>query len=298
MFSVVLNTFNRASLLPRAITAVLAQSLIDFEVIVVDDGSTDTTAEVVSSFDDERITYVHQVNAGLCAARNTGARHAHGRWLVFLDDDDEPLPWWLESFATDTSEETCGIVCRGVEIVMPTMTENVVPEKHSPLFGNQTLLFLPGAFSVRRDLFELSEGYAAELNCNHQTELGLRLVPLCKQRSLSIRSSDRTGLRMYREDSASRPLASPLVQYEGIPFILERHADLFREDPRSLSKYLSVAGVSAVRLGHYRDGRRFLMKAIRTTPKDWSTYARLALSWCPPLAKRVWKTDRYSPMPR
>lgn len=91
--SVVLPTYDRAPLLGRAIRSVLGQSYEDFEVIVVDDGSTDGTAGVVASCGDPRVRYVALAhNAGAGAARNVGIRLARGKFLAFQDSDDEWLP--------------------------------------------------------------------------------------------------------------------------------------------------------------------------------------------------------------
>jgi len=95
--SVVIPTHNRASLLARAIRSVLGQTYQNLEVIVVDDGSTDGTREVVRSFQDSRIDYLFcQKNRGSPAARNLGLRAARGKYIAFLDDDDEWKPHKLE----------------------------------------------------------------------------------------------------------------------------------------------------------------------------------------------------------
>lgn len=70
----------------------LAQTYQDFEIVVVDDGSTDNTREVVGQFTDERIRYIYQENTGLAGARNTGIRHSTGEYVAFLDADDLFLP--------------------------------------------------------------------------------------------------------------------------------------------------------------------------------------------------------------
>lgn len=93
--SVVIPTYNRAWLLGRAIDSVLAQTFQSFEVLVVDDGSTDDTAAVVQAYG-ERVRYVRQENAGVAAARNTGVRLAHHELIAFLDSDDVWLPRKLE----------------------------------------------------------------------------------------------------------------------------------------------------------------------------------------------------------
>src|SRR5687767_7523259 len=91
--SVVLPTYNRAPLLGRAIRSVLGQSYTDFELIVVDDGSTDGTSGVVAGFRDKRIRYLPLArNTGAGAARNAGIRVARGKFVAFQDSDDEWLP--------------------------------------------------------------------------------------------------------------------------------------------------------------------------------------------------------------
>jgi len=95
-FSVVIPTYNRASVIGRAIGSVLSQTCQDFEVIVVDDGSSDDTAAMVAAFADPRIRYIRQDNRGGGAARNAGIDAAIGRFVAPLDSDDEFLPQHLE----------------------------------------------------------------------------------------------------------------------------------------------------------------------------------------------------------
>ena len=92
--SVIISTYNRAHLIGRAIQSVLDQTYQDFEIIVVDDASTDNTEEVVSNFDDERIRYIRlKENSGTSATpRNTAIKIARGKYIAFQDSDDEWLP--------------------------------------------------------------------------------------------------------------------------------------------------------------------------------------------------------------
>lgn len=94
--SVVIPSFNRAHVLPRAIDSVLAQSLAVDEIIVVDDGSTDDTAALIQSRYPQ-VRYFQQANAGVSAARNRGIREAQGEWIALLDSDDEWLPTKLST---------------------------------------------------------------------------------------------------------------------------------------------------------------------------------------------------------
>ncbi len=91
--SVVIPTYNRAGLIGQAISSVLAQTFTDFELIVVDDGSTDDTGKAVESYRDGRITLITRQNrSGQSGARNTGIKASRGEWIAFLDSDDEWLP--------------------------------------------------------------------------------------------------------------------------------------------------------------------------------------------------------------
>ena len=87
-FSVIIPTFNRANILPRAIESILSQSFSDWELIIQDDGSTDETSTIVQSFlDDRRIKYFSEENQGVCAARNLGSEKAIADWGYDLKYD-------------------------------------------------------------------------------------------------------------------------------------------------------------------------------------------------------------------
>ena len=95
--SVVIPTFNRARVLQRAIASALNQSFQGIDVLVIDDGSTDETADVVRSIDDNRLVYIGlPSNVGVSGARNVGIKEACGEYVAFLDSDDE-WPWRFSS---------------------------------------------------------------------------------------------------------------------------------------------------------------------------------------------------------
>ena len=93
--SVIIPTYNRADLLPRALDSVIAQTFEDWEIVLVDDGSADETASLAQTYRQrlgERMVYIRQVKTGCCSARNRGIDAARGRFVAFLDSDDEYLP--------------------------------------------------------------------------------------------------------------------------------------------------------------------------------------------------------------
>lgn len=117
LVSVVMPAFNRAGSIGAAIRSVLAQTHRELELIVIDDGSTDGTADAVLAFDDPRIRLIRGDHAGVSAARNAGLDQASGRWIAYLDSDNRWVPWHLEvmlrAMAADAAEiGTCAIALR------------------------------------------------------------------------------------------------------------------------------------------------------------------------------------------
>ncbi len=98
MISVIIPLYNKAHTIVNTLTTVMKQTYNDFEVIIVNDGSTDNGVEVINShFHDSKITIINQKNAGVSAARNRGVDESKGEWIAFLDGDDEWHPKYLET---------------------------------------------------------------------------------------------------------------------------------------------------------------------------------------------------------
>lgn len=116
LFSIVIPAYNRERFIGRAIRSCLNQSLDDFEVIIVDDGSTDRSVEMVQEFKDSRVRLIrHETNQERLIARNTGALAAKGEWIVWFDSDDELVPEALEVMKNRVEEvapEVLGLTFR------------------------------------------------------------------------------------------------------------------------------------------------------------------------------------------
>lgn len=129
MVSVIIPTYNRADIIKASIDSVLAQTYDNFELIVVDDASTDGTEETVRSIGDDRIKFIkHNRNRGASAARNTGIKNARGQYIAFLDSDDlwlaEKLEMQTHTFK-EASPETGIVYCNVLTVKRNKMNGNI-----------------------------------------------------------------------------------------------------------------------------------------------------------------------------
>ena len=189
LLTIIIPTYNRPDLLPRAVASALNQTLTDIEVLVVDDGSTpavDLPAEA-------RLRVIHQANQGGAAARNQGAKAARSRWITYLDDDDVLLPDMAQKAADAIAQipqelPTPVAVLFGLKIVN---SRGQVLETHLPptlprgshfcleairpdqsFFSKQTLV-------VERDVLLGMGGFDPTFSSRVHTECFLRLNPVC-----------------------------------------------------------------------------------------------------------------------
>lgn len=294
-FTVVICTYNRAAVVPHAIRSVIAQTHRAFELVVVDDGSVDDTRAVVTAIDDDRIRYVYQENGGLSAARNTGVDQARGRFVAFLDDDDEVLPEWLAELHGALAGDEHAVVTCGELIADQAgqVLDVVLPGPLGPAFEDYRGRFLAGTFALSREAYHEAGGFAEGLQCSHQTEFALRLLPLCRARGWPVREVNKPLVRRVLRRPEARPESTPAKVLSGATFVLERHHDRLARSPRLLADWYATAGVAAARTGDYRAARRLLTGASRAHPRGWKHHSRLVLSLVPPLGDLVWRTRRY-----
>lgn len=104
MISVVIPLYNKEQIIEKSLNSVLSQDYDDFEVVIVNDGSTDRSVEIVKAIDDSRIRLIEQENGGPSKARNTGIKNANGEWIVFLDADDELTESALKNMMVDVDK--------------------------------------------------------------------------------------------------------------------------------------------------------------------------------------------------
>ena len=179
--SVIIPTFNRWPLVGAAIESVLRQSYDDYEVLVVDDGSTDSTAQQLRRFG-SRVRLLTQTHRGVSAARNLAVRHARGSYLAFLDSDDLWLPQKLAVQTAFMKQNQDVQVCQTEEIWIRNGVRVNPKAKHRKPSGD---IFLPSlelclvsasAAMLTRDLFERVGGFDERLPVCEDYDLWLRIA--------------------------------------------------------------------------------------------------------------------------
>jgi glycosyltransferase involved in cell wall biosynthesis len=283
-FSVIIPTYNRAHTLRKAIDSVLTQTYPHFEIWVIDDGSTDHTPELLKSYSDPRLHTVFQQNAGVCAARNHGARLSQNEWLVFLDSDDWVGIDWLGNFAGVICGDSPDIVFCSIEKFKHTSGKSEVVDARDPYKSGQKAggLFLSGAFALKKSLFIDVGLYDENIRFSENTELSFRL----KERNLKKGFTDKVGLYYQPPaDGGSRNLQNSLTSNL---YILEKHKVYFTQNPRVKQLYLQTVGVAQIRLGDFSGGRKNLWKAFFAYPSKPKSLLRALAGTIPFIAAKIW----------
>jgi Glycosyl transferase family 2 len=297
--SVVITTFNRASVLPRAVLSVLDQEGIDLELIVVDDGSTDETAALLSRLEDPRLVVLRRPNGGLGAARNTGLARASGAWVAFLDDDDVALPGWLAALSSMTDPAAGAVFC-AAEYRAPdgTPLHKAVAVPMGPLFEHQTGLVVAGAWAARTELVRAVGGYDERITCSHQSDLMMRLTTEMARRGLGTRHTDRALVAIESRPPDERPMSSAAALYAGTQILLDKHHEKLAQDPHGRAVLNGVLGVNAARLGVWSHARAAFLASVMAEPHHGRHWLRLGAACLPPIGRRVWPDTASGTVPR
>ncbi|MFP4687971.1 MAG: glycosyltransferase family 2 protein [bacterium] len=183
LVSVVLPTYNRGSTIKSAISNILQQSFNAFELIIVDDGSTDNTAAVINDISDRRIRFLRlEKNSGPAAARNRGIEAARAKYIAFQDSDDLWHPEMLEEcyHAMEHSSDDVGLVYTDWLIVPGNYLGSLsISRTSASSVETQSLLYnaiFPNHGFVKTDVFKKIENFDTTLPIREDTELWLRMA--------------------------------------------------------------------------------------------------------------------------
>lgn len=243
--SIVIPTYNRAHTLGRAIDSMLAQALDDWEIVLVDDGSSDTTNKLLEHYDDPRIrVFRHSENRGVTAAKNTGLDNIRGVWFSILDSDDELLPNALSTLvgvAEGLGQPVDSVICNCVDSSTGEFSGGGVEQ--DGWIDEDAVCFTGESWSITRRSVLGDERFNRRLK-GFEGILWSRLVEKMRGRRYYIHQ----GLRVYHTEGADRVShRTPGDLYESYVALFDEEADHLQrtreQDPAGYHALLFYAGV-------------------------------------------------------
>lgn len=265
--SVIIPTYNRAYVIARAVQSVLEQTYANFELLIVDDGSTDDTKQIIEYVDDDRIRYIClEKNSGASHARNVGIQMAECEYIAFLDSDDEWMPEKLERQMQIIRQapETVGLVycrmsgvnrkgevsfCPDLDIAKERLEGNLfsVLMKEN-MIGTPTVL-------VRKKCLEQSGGFDESLTCIEDWELFLRIA-----QEWEIAIAEETLVRVHVSETS---VSQNIIGYVRTRcYMISRYWRLMEEN-QVLEDVMAGLLQFAQRYGCYDEAKRLLWAALR-----------------------------------
>lgn len=278
LFSIVIPTYNYAEKVPRAIKSVLAQQGDDFDLLVIDDGSTDNTADVVQALLDEEgavFRFIQRKNSGPAATRNFGVDETKGQYLIFLDADDEMSPGALSHYRCELSKhQDIGMLAGGHLSKSPSGREKEHPiafipgtpkEKLKAYLLDKSFALCNGAVAISREVFDRYR-YPEQLRASEDMSMfafilanftvvridALLAIIHKHHDSLRHNTTHATAAGLLVVDEVFDPQRMPeSLQVLKVEYLAQRCLSLFRT--------LFIAG-------KYREARVFYHRAVCTKP--------------------------------
>ena len=302
MISVVIPLYNKEKQIGNTLRTVLNQTFQDFEIVVVNDGSTDNSTAEVERFHDQRIRLVHQANAGVSAARNRGIEESKYDLIAFLDADDEWKPSYLETQHSlykkypECSVFACNYESRdGNGNVRPTIIRKLPFQETDGILSNYfevascshppiCSISIMVKKSALKDIGGFPVGIKsgedlmtwARLACNYK--IAYNRIPLCTFIQAPSHSISKTPTRQH---DAGDPVGQALIALLGQYY-----------DKKNLRKYISLwykmRTSVFIRMYNFKESWRYGIKSIRYNPLNLKVYLMLFMTILPkPLQELV-----------
>jgi glycosyltransferase involved in cell wall biosynthesis len=279
LVSVVIPNYNYGRFLSEALDSVLTQTHLNIEIIVVDDGSTDNSLDILAAYEEKGIKVIRQKNSGVGAARNIGAAKSKGQFIAFLDADDIWMPTKIERQLTTFTDEiglvTCGM--REFDSASNETLAYLISDKTDWTVREILLLNYPvvsgSAIVVRRSAFETSGGFddRKEMHPSEDWEFFYRLARIAKVVFLP------EILVSYRNHGKNGHLNIPRYEHS----MLIAYDKIFQNSDELTSKlrrkcygnlYRMLAG-SYLHAGQYGEFLKKTGKSLIFTPENLSYFA-------------------------
>lgn len=275
-FSIITPTYNREDLVQTTIKSILAQTFTDWELFIVDDGSTDNTEQVIQQYlKDNRIKYIKKANSGQADSLNVGTSYTSGEYITFLDSDDEAYSNWLEVVNKNIKEDTC-VVCVGA--MRKLLNGSLVHEYINKwkFFGEIIRFkFTCGSLFLKRSIFFEIGGYDPEMQSNIQTDMGYRLLINLKNTNRKIVAVDEYLVQVNIHDGP-RIRTNWEKRRDGTKLLLRKHYEFIKENiPKDILNCYAIIAFANYKLKQRRESLHYIFKVIKIKPFIVSNYLKL-----------------------
>lgn len=276
-FTIITPTYNRQEMVQSTVRSVLAQTFTDWQLIIVDDGSTDDTEQVVKNLflNDSRIKYIKKPNTGQADSLNVGIAEASGEFLTFLDSDDEAYPNWLEVVNKNIKENT-SVIC--VAAMRKLLSGTLVKEHMCrwKFFGETVRYkFTCGSLFLKKHIITAIGGYDPHMKCNIQTDLGYRLLSYLRETGEKIVAVDEYLIQINLHDGP-RIRTDWQKRRDGTKQFLQKHYRFIYENlPQDIISSYAIIAFSNYKLRHRRESLHYLLKVIKLNPLAPSNYFKV-----------------------
>jgi glycosyltransferase involved in cell wall biosynthesis len=282
-FSIIIPCYNRASLIERPLKSLSNQTFQDFEIIIIDDGSTDNSKEIIAPYlINSQVNYYYQDNAGVCSARNFGAQKAKGDYLIFLDSDDAVEKNWLNDFYLLKEEHFDMLFC-SVQFVNHkgniTIIDCSQPSEKSKSKG----VYYPGSWAMKSSVFFDIDMYDEKLKYSENTDLKIKLI----EKGFSMGFVKNPNFIYYQNLSGGSK--NELNKIQSNEYLIEKHKLFFINRPYVLQTFLQLIAISCFKLKQYKKARKIIIKAWKVNPKNVKIFINLLLIHFSFITKKRWK---------
>lgn len=266
LVSIIIPTYNRAHFLKEAINSVLSQTYKNWELIIVDDGSTDNTSEVVRGFADKRIVYLKQENMGAPVARNRGIKESKGEYIAFLDSDDIWLPQKLQRQLEifNTSRLNPRVVYTGIQYIDSKGSPK--QRKKNALYRGNIFCYLlrknvttTSAILAKKECFDKCGLFDENLPSRQELDMLIRISLLF---SVDYAPEILTLERIHDE----RITADMDKKIKGREMLLGKIYPQLKNHRILLAKYLYGTGELYLKNGKLREGKDYIRRSFKTFP--------------------------------
>ena len=294
--SVIIPTYNRAHLLPRAIESVLKQTFKDFELIIVDDASINNTNEIINKYKkkDKRIQYLkHNINSGGPAKpKNTAIKISKGEYIAFLDSDDE----WFENklkkqikVYEDHKNSAIGLVgCQAIKINEITKEKKLIQppdelEIRSPESLKKTVPVSFSSVMIKKSVFKEVGLIDETIKVTDDTDLYIRISR--KYKFLFIQEP-LINYRVHNNNISEQNIKRSLKRINNKEKIIEKYKNIYKKYPNIYANELKKLGTFYMLENKDKIAKKYFIQAIKVNIFS-KIYINLLLSFSPRLYKKI-----------